>query len=41
PEHLSYELIEKLVNRITSEVKGVNRVLFDFTPQPPATSEWE
>ena len=41
PEHLSYELIEKLVNRITSEVKGVNRVLFDFTPKPPATIEWE
>ena len=40
-EHLSDELIDHLVNRIISEVKGVNRVLFDYTPKPPATVEYE
>ena len=40
-EHLSDELIDHLVNRIISEVKGINRVLFDYTPKPPATVEYE
>ena len=40
-EELSYSLIHTLVDRITAEVKGVNRVLFDFTPKPCATIEWE
>ena len=40
-EHLEPELIDRLVRRITTEVKGVNRVLFDFTPKPPATVEYE
>ena len=40
-EEIPYELIHKLVDRITNEVKGVNRVLFDFTPKPTATIEWE
>ena len=38
---LPYELIETVVKRITTEVKGINRVLFDVTPKPPATIEWE
>ena len=40
-EHLPPELIDKLVMRITSEVKGINRVLYDYTPKPPATVEYE
>ncbi|MDR2202744.1 MAG: glutamine-hydrolyzing GMP synthase [Nitrososphaerota archaeon] len=39
--YLSHELIEIVVKRITSEVQGVNRVLLDVTPKPPATIEWE
>ena len=40
-EHLPAELIDLLVKRITSEVAGINRVLIDYTPKPPATVEWE
>ena len=40
-EHLSDELIDHLVNRIITEVPGINRVLFDYTPKPPATVEYE
>ena len=40
-EHLSNELIDHLVQRIISEVPGINRVLFDYTPKPPATVEYE
>ena len=40
-EHLSDELIDHLVDRIISEVPGINRVLFDYTPKPPATVEYE
>ncbi|MBR5671472.1 MAG: glutamine-hydrolyzing GMP synthase [Bacteroidales bacterium] len=40
-EHLSDELIDHLVKRITTEVAGINRVLSDYTPKPPATVEYE
>ena len=40
-EHLSAELIDHLVQRIITEVPGINRVLYDFTPKPPATVEYE
>ncbi len=40
-EELPWDLMKKLVSRITSEVKGVNRVLIDITPKPCATIEWE
>ncbi|MBQ9814898.1 MAG: glutamine-hydrolyzing GMP synthase [Lachnospiraceae bacterium] len=40
-EHLPDELLDLLAERITSEVKGINRVLFDYTPKPPATVEYE
>lgn len=38
---LSFKLMQKLVQRITTEVKGVNRVLWDMTPKPSGTIEWE
>jgi GMP synthase (glutamine-hydrolysing) len=38
---LPYEILEKLSNRIINEVKGVNRVVYDISPKPPATIEWE
>jgi GMP synthase (glutamine-hydrolysing) len=40
-EHLAPALIDRLAARITSEVPGINRVLFDYTPKPPATVEYE
>ena len=40
-EHLPPALIDHLVQRIISEVDGINRVLFDYTPKPPATVEYE
>ena len=40
-EPLPHELMMHLVERITSEVPGVNRVLYDFTPKPTGTIEWE
>ena len=41
PEYLPQDLIETLVRRITTEVSGINRVLVDYTPKPPATVEYE
>ncbi len=40
-ENLPFELMQHLVERITKEVPGVNRVLYDFTPKPSGTIEWE
>ena len=40
-ENIPFELMQHIVERITSEVKGVNRVLYDFTPKPSGTIEWE
>ncbi len=40
-EPLPHEMMMHLVERITSEVPGVNRVLYDFTPKPTGTIEWE
>ncbi len=40
-ERLPWDLMEKLTDRITKEVKGVNRVLYDLTPKPSGTIEWE
>lgn len=38
-EELPWPLMRRLTERITSEVPGVNRVLYDLTPKPPATIE--
>lgn len=40
-EPIPYEILTKIVNRILAEVKGVNRVLYDLSPKPVATIEWE
>lgn len=40
-EPIPYDLMMHLVDRITSEVPGVNRVLYDYTPKPSGTIEWE
>jgi len=38
---LPFPLLQHITARITSEVKGVNRVLWDITPKPSGTIEWE
>jgi len=40
-EEIPYDLLNKIVNRILAEVPGVNRVLYDLSPKPVATIEWE
>ncbi len=40
-EEVPYEVLKHITDRITNEVEGVNRVLFDLTPKPSGTIEWE
>ena len=40
-EEIPYAVLHKIVDRITSEVDGINRVLMDLTPKPVGTIEWE
>ena len=40
-ENVPFELLEHITERITHEVAGVNRVLYDLTPKPCGTIEWE
>ena len=40
-EDVPFALLQKITARITAEVPGVNRVLFDLTPKPTGTIEWE
>ena len=38
---IPYDLLGRITERITTEVAGVNRVLYDLTPKPTGTIEWE
>ncbi|MDR0297371.1 MAG: glutamine-hydrolyzing GMP synthase [Streptococcaceae bacterium] len=38
---LPWELLQKVSNRIVNEVANVNRIVYDVTPKPPATVEWQ
>ena len=40
-EEIPYPLLHRITDRILSEVKGVNRVLYDLSPKPISTIEWE
>lgn len=40
-EEIPYDILHKITERITSEVPGINRVLYDLTPKPTGTIEWE
>ena len=40
-EEIPYPLLHKITDRITHEVEGINRVLYDLTPKPIGTIEWE
>ena len=40
-ENISYDLMCHITDRITHEVPGINRVLYDFTPKPTGTVEYE
>lgn len=40
-EEIPYSLLHHITDRITNEVEGINRVLYDLTPKPTGTIEWE
>ncbi|MBE6815091.1 MAG: glutamine-hydrolyzing GMP synthase [Ruminococcaceae bacterium] len=40
-EEIPYNVLHKITDRITHEVDGINRVLYDLTPKPIGTIEWE
>ena len=40
-EEIPYALLHHITNRITTEVEGINRVVYDLTPKPVGTIEWE
>ncbi len=40
-EEIEYPLLHRITDRILKEVKGVNRVLYDLSPKPTGTIEWE
>lgn len=40
-ERLDWDLLDRITYRITHEVENVNRVVYDLTPKPLGTIEWE
>ena len=40
-EEIPYSVLHKVTDRIVTEVEGINRVLYDLTPKPTGTIEWE
>ncbi len=40
-EEIPYPVLHRITDRITAEVPGINRVVFDLTPKPIGTIEWE
>ena len=40
-EEIPYAILHRITERITHEVEGINRVLYDLTPKPTGTIEWE
>ena len=40
-EEIPYDILNHITKRITTEVENVNRVLYDLTPKPSGTIEWE
>ncbi len=38
---IPYPILVKVSNRITNEVRHINRVVYDITQKPPSTIEWE
>jgi len=40
-EEIPYEVLHRITDRITHEVEGINRVVYDLTPKPTGTIEWE
>ena len=40
-EEIPYDVLKRITARITAEVEGINRVLYDLTPKPVGTIEWE
>ncbi len=40
-EEIPYSVLHKITSRIVCEVEGINRVLYDLTPKPTGTIEWE
>ena len=40
-EEIPYDVLKRITVRITAEVEGINRVLYDLTPKPVGTIEWE
>jgi len=39
--HIPFDILQKISNRMTNEVAGINRVVYDITSKPPGTIEWE
>ena len=38
---LPHDFLQRVSSRITSEIRGINRVVYDISSKPPSTIEWE